>query len=294
MAAQAREQAPGLGALTVNGQKNGADHIDRLPTHAANFVNGERFTILPAPYGDAYLGYLSLFVAGHGEIAITPKLPKGLREHYEQIGILEPGQLVEVPHIVENGDMDQGNGQEERPFAFPHGDVLARMARQINEGSLRRDTRNSVLLPTIIGDAVRAQAEQLDMATLDTPSSDLTNNKQYLREFAEAHPEYGITMMPGIIVSGEMTRESIDAVIDQLKKRVGDMPFGAWVKLPGGSGGDTVIHIDEITPKAIQDAVAEMHARFDESAELRAARNLEDTWAADHFAPNGGGTYYRI
>lgn len=276
MAVQAREQqAPGLGALTVNGQRNGADHVDQVQTHAANFVNPERFTILPEPYGDAYLGYLSLFVAGPGEVAITPKLFGGLREHYEQIGILQPGQLIEVPHRVESGDLAN-------PYPFPHGDVLARMGHQIDAGTLRRPLRNPLLLPTIIGEAVRAQAEQLGMATLDTPSSDSTNNKQDLREHAA---KFGINMMPGRIVSGEVTQDAIEGLVAEF----GNLPHGVWVKLPGGSGGDTVLHIEHVTAASLRQAIKEMHARFDESAELRKERNIEASWFRNTFAPHGTG-----
>lgn len=275
---ESKLQPPGLGVLTIDGQHNAAFFAEHQPTHAANFVNPERFTILPEPYGDAYLGYLPIFVAGPGEVVITPRLFKGLREHYEQLGIIQPGQLVEIPHRFEDEDLAS-------PYAFPHGDVLERMARQVSGGTLRRDMRTSVLLPTIIGEAVREQAKQLGMQVLDTPSSDKTNNKEDLRDHAE---EYGIDMMPGVIARGEVTPESLAQVIADLQTK-GPLTHGVWVKLPGGSGGDTVLHVQDVTPEGLTAAIAEMRVRFDESAEIRAAKNLEDSWPDATFAPNGSG-----
>lgn len=231
-----------------------------------NYVSPDHRLPLPTPKGDFYLGNTSAAALQDGEVAICTTLIAGLKEYYRRLKL-----IPDTARIIEASPMTKGPPR----YGFPATDALELLRGQ----NIMSGEKIPYLVPTFTNNKVREQARSLGMVMIDRPDSVLTNNKARLRE---ASSQYGFRVLPGMIL------DRFSSVTEAVN-RLGESPFGVWLKFPTGSGGDLVLHIESpVTGEKILSGIAKLRALVGQAfTEADFETTLEDFWPNGSLCPDG-------
>lgn len=201
---------------------------------ATNFTPDQDATITCDLEGDTYLNMLAACAIGEQERAVTLRLIPGLREYYERMGLLQPGQLIEVDATI---SYDQTDNPQVKPF--PNGDVITQLA---NAG-VKFD--QSVLFSlTFATEQTREALKAMNAEVMQQTDHNIAT-KAHLHEHAA---QYGIPMCKGMVVH-------TPADIGTLLEKFGNVEKGVWRKLVKSSGGDGTDKITQMTVETVTQSI---------------------------------------
>lgn len=239
--------------------------MDGQPLLIVNLVGPDYQTPLPTPEGDGYLQGLAVPAIRSGETVICHRLIEGLYGYYKGKNLIpEDASVIQVETEV----------GEDVIFGYPFMDPL-----EILRGKVTLHSDNQlVLVPSLSGVAVEAQARDLGLSIVPLPQSVDTNNKTKLRLAVD---RYGIKMLPGEILASK-------GDVEEIASRFKDFGHGVWIKFPTGSGGDLVQHITPVTEETLFEGINVI--RNSVLKAFKAGRfplEGDEFWPADMFAPAG-------
>lgn len=249
----------GHASLEANGYRNTA------PVVVNSFVTQDRRLVLSDPKDDWYLNTIIAGALRDGEIGLVTKLIPGLREHYEELGLLTSGvELIEV-NSRHNGD---GRSRYNHAYTDPLG------LTQTGYFNGRRAT----LVSTFSGRAISDEATRVGLSVMRRPESVRTENKAVVRN-GEALARHGIDMLPGMLIA-----DHVDA--ERAAKEYADVQSGVWMKFSLGSGGDYVTHIRQpVTIETIMGVRHKMYTMARNFFDREGFSTFDSFWPSDSFAP---------
>jgi len=212
-----------------------ADYNNVIPTQ--NFVAGDQ--LLPEPVGDKYLSSTILPILGEDQTTAVFTQPPGLIEWHADHTTPQGAEIIELnPEYGPNGEI-----------GYPYGDINTQLQQAVDRGEVEFNG-NSAFMTTFPDASFHAIAKGIGAEVIQQSAPNETNNKALLRKKAR---EYGIKMAPGFVLQ---SAQDIQRAIDEFE----DLPHGAWMKVPTGSGGDLVQHIPHVTESALR----KVHHVFEE------------------------------
>ncbi|HRN69675.1 MAG TPA: hypothetical protein PLS49_00695 [Candidatus Woesebacteria bacterium] len=195
-----------------------------------NFVAGGQ--LLPGPEGDKYLSGTSVPILGEYQTTAVFTQPPGLLEWHADHTMPEGAQVIELnPVYGPNGEI-----------GYPYGDINTQLQLAIEREEVESPTGKTAYMTTFPDESFQENIDRLNVECIQESNPADTNNKTVLREMAYS---YQINMTPGMVIRSE---EDIQKAVQLL----GDIPEGAWMKVPTGSGGDLVQKIKPVNEDAIR------------------------------------------